>query len=61
MPFTVKINVALREQICQKIGSEKVKRVRTSFKEYLNLETFICQGFCFCLYSVTVGVQKELF
>ena len=25
MPFTVKINVALREQICHKIGSEKVK------------------------------------
>ena len=25
MPFTVKLNVALREQICQKIGSERVK------------------------------------
>ena len=24
MPFTVKINVALREQILQKIGSERV-------------------------------------
>ena len=24
MPFTVKINVALREHICQKIGSERV-------------------------------------
>ena len=25
MLFTIKINVALREQICQKIGSERVK------------------------------------
>ena len=27
MPLTVKINVALREQICQKIGSERVKQL----------------------------------
>ena len=26
MPFTVQINVALRERICQKIGSERVKK-----------------------------------
>ena len=29
MPLAVKINVALREQNCQKIGSERVKYIRT--------------------------------
>ena len=27
MPFRLKINVALREQICEKIGSERVKEL----------------------------------
>ena len=27
MPLAVKINVALREEICQKIGSERVKLI----------------------------------
>ena len=29
MPLAVKINVALREQNCQKIGSERVKLIFT--------------------------------
>ena len=30
MSFTVQINVALRERICQKIGSERVKKATDS-------------------------------
>ena len=30
MPLTVQINVALRKQICQKIGSERVKVILDS-------------------------------
>ena len=36
MPFTVKINVALREQNCQKIGSERVKEFYYLIKELFN-------------------------
>ena len=28
MPFTIEKNVALREQICQKIGSERVNIIK---------------------------------
>ena len=32
-PFTVKINVALRKHICQKIGSERFKLILTKIKQ----------------------------
>ena len=36
MPLAVKINVALREQNCQKIGSERVKILKIlHFKMYI--------------------------
>ena len=32
MPLVVKVNVALREQNCQKIGSERVKKVKYKYR-----------------------------
>ena len=39
MPLAVKINVALREQNCQKIGSERVKQKFSVVKFYHVLST----------------------
>ena len=38
MPLTVKINVAVREQICQKIGSERVNGHGKWLQEISNLK-----------------------
>ena len=35
MSFTVQINVALRERICQKIGSERVNEINITIKSVL--------------------------
>ena len=34
MPLTAEINVALRKEICQKIGSERAKQCVTTFLLY---------------------------
>ena len=41
MPLAVKINVALREQNCQKIGSERVKITFTIILENDNLTVIL--------------------
>ena len=40
MPLALKINVALREQNCQKIGSERVKVISQTFPS-AKITTFI--------------------
>ena len=48
MPLAVKINVALREQNCQKIGSERVNLGMFNGSLYWNLGVFFIylSGFC---------------
>ena len=43
MPFTVKLNVALRERICQKIGSERVKiDIDCDILNYVKISCILC-------------------